>query len=245
MLDDLRILIDEENQYIVKIDRDFQNHNGIVKKEELQKEFGEVYSHKNHKFYIFKPTLADIYNLIQRKSQVMQFKDIGFIISKTGINKNSKVLEAGTGNGTLTIFLGLIAKKVYSYEIKEDHYKTAKKNLELFNLKNVILKNKDISKGLKEKDFDTIVLDLPEPWKIIPVVKKNLKIGGFFAVYCPNLTQITKTIEEAKKQELKKIETKELIERTWIIEDDKILRPDNKELFTHTAFIVFLRKIKE
>lgn len=243
MLDHLRVLVDDENKYIVRIDRDFQTHHGIIKKEKLQKEKGVVYTHKNHKYYIFKPTLADIYDIIERKSQVMQFKDIGFIITKTGINKSSKVLEAGTGNGTLTIFLGMIAKKVYSYEIRKDHYETAKKNIELFNLKNVILRNDDISKGLGEKNFDVIVLDLPEPWSCLSQLTKNLKIGGFFAIYCPNLTQIMKTIQSAQEQKLQVLETKELIERTWIIKDSVILRPDNKELFTHTAFIIFLRKL--
>ncbi|MEM2116106.1 MAG: methyltransferase domain-containing protein [Candidatus Woesearchaeota archaeon] len=241
MLENYRILYDEFDSFLVKIDRDFQCHRGIIKKEDLLKEQGVVETHKKHKFFIIKPTLADVYQLIHRKTQVMVQKDLGLIITFSGINKESKILEAGTGNGTCTIILAYIAKKVVSYEIRKDHYEIAKKNLEIFGINNVILKNEDIV-NVSERNFDSALLDLPEPWKLLEKIKKCVKPGGIISIYCPNLTQITKTIQEAKELKLRVLATKELIERNWII-DDKILRPENKEPYTHTAFITFLRKL--
>ena len=47
-------------------------------------------------------------------------KDIGIILANTDINKNSIVLDAGSGCGVTTIFLAKFVKKVYSYDIRKD-----------------------------------------------------------------------------------------------------------------------------
>ncbi len=167
-------------------------------------------------------------------------KDIGIILSNTDIDKNSKVLDAGSGCGILTANLAKFVKRVYSYDIRKDFLEIAKHNIKLFGLKNVTFRNKDVYKGISEKNLDLITLDLKEPWRVLKHAKKALKKNGQLVAYVPNVTQI---IELNKKLDKNfKLEfVKEVIERNWIIEE-KRLRPENI-IIGHTGFLVFIRKV--
>jgi len=158
-------------------------------------------------------------------------KDIGAIITYTGITKTTEILEAGTGSGMLTSYLAKISKKVYSYERRKDFYELAKSNFKFLKIRNIDLKNKDV-KTAKEQ-VDVIILDLPNPEEYD--LTKNLNERGFLVAYLPNITQVSQLINTTK---LKHIKTIELIEREWII-DERRARPNHKML-GHTAFLVFL-----
>jgi len=167
-------------------------------------------------------------------------KDIGIILANTDIDKNSKVLDAGSGCGILTANLAKFVNKIYSYDIKKEFLEIAKYNCKLFGLNNIVFRNKDIYKGISEKNLDLITLDLKEPWKVLKHAKKALKKNGQLVAYVPNVTQI---IELNKKLDKNfKLEfVKEVIERNWIIEE-KRLRPENM-IIGHTGFLVFIRKV--
>jgi len=68
--------------------------------------------------FILEPDFTDKFKKIKRGPQIITPKDIGTIITETGINKNSIVLDAGGGSGSLSCFLANITKKVYCYEKK-------------------------------------------------------------------------------------------------------------------------------
>ncbi|NYZ60415.1 methyltransferase domain-containing protein, partial [Candidatus Micrarchaeota archaeon] len=75
---------------------------------------------------------------------------------------DSLVVDAGAGTGFNAIMLGRIAKKVVSYERREEFAELAKENIKSLGLKNVKIKNADIMGGIEEKDLDLITLDMPE-----------------------------------------------------------------------------------
>jgi tRNA (adenine57-N1/adenine58-N1)-methyltransferase len=168
-------------------------------------------------------------------------KDIGLIIAKTGADKDSKVVDAGGGSGSLCLSLAHLCKEVTSYEVNAEHFAIIQKNKELFGTKNLTLKQADVSQGVAEKEVDLITLDLPEPWKVIGTAEKALKFGGFLVVYLPNLTQVQKFIEAAKSSQINVLETVELLERKWKIEGE-ILRPEF-QMLGHTGFLTFCRKL--
>ena len=220
----------------------------LIKGKELHTQYGYVKNpkkglnktHLGKEIYVFKPGFVDLLWKIKRGPAIITPKDIGYIIAETGIGKNSVALDAGTGSAYLAAYLANICKKVYSYEIRKDHYKLAKENIKFLGLKNVVIKNRDLFKGIKEKNLDLIVFDLPEPWTGLEQACKALKVGGFLVCYLPNLNQVTKTISRLPKH-LIHVKTTELIEREWII-DKQHLRPKAKSLM-HTAFLVFFRKV--
>ena len=217
---------------------DLHTQFGLVKEEDIKTKT-KTKSNKEIEFSITNPNITDLIEKIKRGPQVMLAKDIGFIIAKAGINKDSKVLEIGTGSGKTTIFLALMAKHVSSYEIREDHFRLAQKNLKEFNFKNIKLINKDASKGIREKNFDAAVIDVQEPWTLINNVEKSLKPGSYIVSYCPSIPQISELKDSLKDSKL--ISITELIQRDWDFQD-KAIHPKFK-ILGHTGFLVLLRKI--
>ena len=240
-----KILTTKEGKqfYLRDISKDFHCQFGLVKAKDLKKKDGSaVKTNTKKELIIFTPSFIDSYKRIKRAPQIITRKDAAIIIAETGINKNSKVVDAGAGSGALACFLANICKEVTTYEIRKDFIKIVKRNKESLNLKNLKIKNKDIYKGIDERDIDLITLDLPEPWKAIAPSKKALKVGGFIVNYSPTIPQVMDFVNAVNKEKgLMHIKTIELIQREWEIEDRKV-RPKTTQT-VHTGFLTFVRKL--
>lgn len=241
-----KILYSKEGRkfFVKDIDKDYHCQFGFVKAADLKKKAGsKIKTNTKKELIIMEPSFIDIYQKIRRAPQIIPLKDIGSIITKTGIGKDSKVVDAGAGSGALSLMLANIVKEIVTYELREDFYKLVKQNIEDFDLKNIKIKNKDIYEGITEKNIDLITLDLPEPWKAIESAKKALRIGGFIVSYSPTIPQVSDFIAEIKKNsEFMIIETIEVIERQWEINERKV-RPKSQQI-GHSGFLSFVRKIK-
>ncbi|MBW2963368.1 methyltransferase domain-containing protein [Candidatus Woesearchaeota archaeon] len=228
--------------FVKDLNQDFHTEFGFVKKSDLKKSNTTVKTNKNQEMYILEPSFVDSFKKIKRGPQIILPKDIGTIITETGINKDSIVLDAGGGSGSLSCFLANIVKKVYCYEIRKDFIKIIKENINLLNLKNITIKNKDVSKNITEKNLNLITLDLPEPWHVIPQAEKSLKPGAFLIAYLPTITQVTQFVEQIKSsKKLFYLKTLENIQRNWVI-NQKIVRPES-QMIGHTGFIIIARKV--
>jgi tRNA (adenine57-N1/adenine58-N1)-methyltransferase catalytic subunit len=238
-----KILVEQKTgkKYFIKeLDDDFHTSSGVISKEELKSKKEIVESNKGKRFFLFKPTFPDLWESLTRGPQVMIQKDIGMVMAKTGINRDSKIVDAGGGSGSLCLSLANICKEITVYEINPEHYDIIAKNIKLFGMNNVHLKQGSIYNGIKETNLDLINLDLPEPWQVIEHAEKALKLGGHLVVYLPNLNQVKMFIDSTKRSKINVIETLELIERTWKIED-RIMRPEF-QMLGHTGFLIFCRR---
>ncbi|MBI2102524.1 methyltransferase domain-containing protein [Candidatus Woesearchaeota archaeon] len=228
--------------FLVKDLRDnFHTPFGTVSKVDLQNSQDMIKSDKGELFTILEPSFSDIYPHLQRGPQIMIQKDIGLILAKTGVNHNSRVVDAGGGSGSLCLSLANVCKEVFVYEINPEHYDVVQKNIKLLGLTNVTLKQENVYKGITEKDVDLVTFDLPEPWLALEHTEKALKTGGWLVVYLPNLHQVKEFLDATKKTKIHVLETIELLERKWKIED-KIMRPEF-EMLGHTGFLTFARKL--
>jgi protein-L-isoaspartate(D-aspartate) O-methyltransferase len=91
---------------------------------------------------------------------------------------NQKILEIGTGSGYQAAVLAEIVKEVYSVEIVEELFSSAKKRIENLNYKNIKLKYADGYYGWKEyAPFDAIVVTAAAEY-IPPPLLEQLKNGG-------------------------------------------------------------------
>lgn len=223
-----------EERFIIDTNKDFHTKFFKIKKENFQKNYFEL---EKEKFVLMDLSEQEKIQSFKRGAQVITAKDAGIIISKTGINKKTKVLDAGAGSGSLSAHLSLICE-VTAVEKLEAHYEIAKNNLKGYDVK--LLKG-DIYNIDLNQEFDVFTLDVPEPWNAIKTANKHLKIGGYLVLYCPQITQVQKTIINLPENFLHQ-ETIELIERQWKV-TDKILRPQTKD-HQHTAFLSFIRKIR-
>lgn len=246
------ITLSKQRFYYVNKDdlnKDFITESGKISKKDLKKKDGStIKTNKGKEFVIFSSDFIDDFRKIKRKAQIITPKDIGTIIAETGINDQSKVVDAGTGSGALACYLAHICKEVTSYDIRDDAIEVAKLNRKFLKIKNqnLKIKKKDISKGIDEKNLNLIVLDMPEPWHTIKSCEKSLKVGGYLITYLPNVSQVSTFSNEIKKSKNSNsflhLKTIELIERKWKI-DGKIARPNSKAI-GHTAFLSFYRKIQ-
>ncbi|MBS3157306.1 methyltransferase domain-containing protein [Candidatus Woesearchaeota archaeon] len=176
---------------------------------------------------------------IRRGPAILMQKDVGVILANTSIDKDSRVLDAGSGSGVLTANLARFVKRVYSYDNRKEFLEIAKENCKRLGLKNITFRNKDVYEEIKEKNLDLITLDLSEPWRTLKNAVNALKENGYCVCFTPHITQVIKILENSEG--FKVVKTVEDIEREWVVEKVR-LRPDNK-IIGHTAFITFLRKV--
>ena len=235
---EIKKILTRENRTYFWSSGDLNTEFGLIKEKDIKKSKDRVFSNSKNEFKVFDASFTDKISKIKRGPAVILPKDVGLIITSTGINKNSKVLDAGTGSGVLSSYLSNFCKTVYSYEINREFYELAKKNFSDLNIKNIILKNKSV-KDIAEKDLDLIALDLPNPEIALESAYKSLKTGAFLVVYLPNITQVMDIVKKAS--EFKLIKVVELIEREWHVESQRV-RPHSL-MIGHTAFLIFFRKI--
>jgi tRNA (adenine57-N1/adenine58-N1)-methyltransferase len=193
---------------------------------------------------MFDASRFDQFNNLKRAAQIMDPKDLGFILSNTMVDKNSIVFDSGSGTGASACFFAAYTKKVYTFDIRQDHIDTVEVNAKRLDLKNVKTSLKNVYEddlGVKEK-CDLFVLDVPEPEMAISNIDKNLKIGGFIASYSPCITQTNNFINNLSDNFMV-IKNVEVIERHWHAEGRKV-RPKTKE-FSHSGFISIVRKIQD
>ena len=236
-----KIIQRKDNTYYWK-EGDFHSNQGLIKEKDIKTK-SKAISNTDKEFVIYNAKFIDNLKKIRRGPQAIPFKDIGRIIIETGINKDSKIVDAGTGSGMLVASLANIAKQVTTYEKREDFMKIAEKNFKNLELKNIKIKNKDIYDGISEKNIDLITLDLDSPWLVIEHAEKALVSGGFLVSYSPSIPQVQdfiKKIEETESLQVSKV--MEIIERPWKFEGRKI-HPEYRML-GHSGFLVFIRKIQ-
>ena len=241
-----KILITKEGKkfYLKNANQDLHTEFGVIRKEIIKKTKSGVplKSNTGKEFFAINPAFIDFYRRIKRDAQIIPLKDIGRIITETGIGKKSRILDAGSGSGALACFLAGIAKEVVTYEIRKDFIEIVNSNIELLGLKNVKVKNIDIYKEVGEKGMDIVTLDLPEPWNAIKSCSAALKAGGFVVSYSPSVPQFMDFVNSIKKSEnFSYIKTVEIIEREWEV-DERRVRPKNTGIF-HSGFLSFARKI--
>lgn len=241
------ILIDERGKkYLLNLEQDFQNDLGIIKKEDLQEcNPGDILeTHMGKQVKVVKADVNDLIELMQRRCSILLPKDIGIVISYTGLGCGGRVVDAGTGAGAIALhFANVVGNdgKVYSYEIREDFAQIAQSNIDQFQLKNVEIKNKDIKDGIDEEDIDLVFLDLPKPYELMESVYESLKTGGWLAVYAPYIEQVQILHRIAKKVGFSEINTIECILREIEVKV-KGTRPKTR-MVGHTGYLSFARKL--
>ncbi len=199
---------------------------------------GKIKTHKGVEYSVVKPELKDLLKFGKRGPAVVLPKDFGAIVAYTGVDKNTLCLDAGSGSGWLAAQLSTVAKMVISYEKRKDFYEIAKSNFEFLGLKNVEIKNKDVSKGFDEVEAGLITLDLLDPEKV--PFSKSLRAGGYCVAYLPHLEQVEQFCSSLKKSLIveKILDTRE---REFQLIGGKAQLKKSK--IRKTAYLVFVRKL--
>ncbi|MEK6910004.1 MAG: tRNA (adenine-N1)-methyltransferase [Candidatus Aenigmatarchaeota archaeon] len=242
--DKILLLSKDESHLVTASNKKFNVKSGVIDLSKLVgKNYGtKIKTHLGKEFYAVKPILLDLFGKLTRTAQVILPKDISLILGYTGISADSLAVDAGTGTGYLAIFLAnyLSKGKVVTYEKDKRFVKTAEGNIKLSGLKNLKLKQKDISKGIDERNVDLITLDLQHPERVVKKAYDSLKVGGWLVVYSPTMEEVIKVARMVRKVEFSEIKTIENIVREW--QTERTIRPKTMGLM-HTGWLTFARKM--
>lgn len=242
------LYLSQRKTWLVQVEtgRQFHTHAGIVNLQELVgKEYGSrITSSLGTTLWAFEPTAQDFIMKSERKTQILYPKDCGMIAVRTGLASGQKVVEAGTGSGALTLFLASLVRPgghVYSYEIREEFIAIARRNLEKADLSQyVTIQHHDAKEGVDVKEADVAIVDVGDPWLLVPAMKEALKGSGRLAAVCPTMNQLEKLTTELIAEGFLDVESLEVIVRE-IQARPGMTRPATR-MVGHTAFLAFARK---
>ena len=248
---DLVLLIGKDRKrFIVRLTpgAQLQTHRGVVYHDDiLGRPLGrEIRSHLDYPFLVLEPSTHDLILDLERTTQIMYPKDIGYVLLKMNIKPGSRVVEAGTGSGGLTLALAravMPTGQVYSYEARPDMLRLAAKNLDRLGLLPFVeLKERDIEEGFDEVDADALFLDLRTPWLYLAQAYAALKGGGFFGALLPTANQVVQLIGALPNYGFDAIEVEELLLRPYKAVPAR-LRPMDR-MVAHTGYLIFARKVE-
>lgn len=243
--------IDRKNRYYVAVLKQGSQTNvggNILPHDEVigRHEGFQLKSAKGNLYDVFRPTLTQSVLKMPRAATVIYPKDLGLIVTWGDIYPGATVVEAGIGTGAMAIALLRAvgtAGKVISYELREDFKNCAAKNIRTFHgeAPNHTIKTGDIYEGIEEKNIDRLVLDVPEPWRVVEHAKGFLRDGALFISYSPTVYQVKETVDALRRGKVfAPAETIEAILRPWEVSPQS-MRPD-LQIVGHTGFLTFARK---
>ncbi|MGH1502874.1 MAG: tRNA (adenine-N1)-methyltransferase [Acidimicrobiales bacterium] len=245
---DLVLLADNRrHRYLITLAAgdEFHTHAGILPHEALigQSEGVQVASTKGQKFRAFRPTFEDYVLHMKRGAQVIYPKDIAPILMLADIGPGHRVFESGVGSGAMSIGLLRAGATVTGYELREDFAARARKNIVGFcgeaAMDRYDLQIRSAYESLDLTDIDRAVLDLPEPWQVVPHLTEAMRPGGVLVAYTPSITQATQLRHALADSPFLEERTMEVLHRNWYIEGAAV-RPDHR-MVAHTAFLTRAR----
>lgn len=236
------MLWSREEKYMVTVDGEPVRLQGlgVVNTDRfLKMSWGEEIEIGPKVFRLLRPTLEHAPELFKRGPQIIQPHMASLIVHHCEIHCGDTVVEGGAGSGMLSAVLCRAVGgtgKVCTYEIREDHLKIAKSNLNMLQGTEVWSPSLgDVTKDVKERDVDAFVVDIPEPWGALDMVEYALKEGSYFASYVPSVNQMEKIYKEMEKRNFSDLRAFESFHRDMVV--GKGTRP-SFDMRGHMGYVV-------
>jgi tRNA (adenine57-N1/adenine58-N1)-methyltransferase len=209
-------------------------------------------------YVVFRPRLSEYALEMPRRSAIVYPKDVGIILAWADIYPGATVVESGMGSGSLTLALLRAVGptgRVIVYEQRSDMIGSGRANIAKMpdpgaalpldadgQPRNLTVHEANIYEGITETGVDRLVLDLPEPWRVLPHALDSLRSGGIVACYSPSIIQVQRTVEALEEtRAFTQIESLEVLYRPWQIKGQAV-RPV-QQMVSHTAFLTFARRL--
>jgi len=235
----------KERRYLITLRAGtmFHTHVGIVAHDDLigVPEGSSVLGSTGRRFVVVRPTLSDMVLKMPRGAQVIYPKDLAAILVQADIAPGMRVLEAGVGSGALSMALLRAGADVVGYELREDFANRARSNVAASAGEDAAyrVELRDVYEGIDETGLDRIVLDLPEPWRVLAHARQAMRSGGIICAYLPTINQTAQFRTALDESPFGMAETLEVLHRTWHIEARSV-RPDHR-MVGHTGFLTTAR----
>jgi len=239
----------KDRRYLVTLvdGGEFHTHAGFVRHEQLigAPEGTVVRSTAGARYTAVRPTLADFVLKMPRGAQVIYPKDLGPLLVLADVYPGARVLESGVGSGALSMTLVRAGADVTGYELREDFAAKAAENVAAFlgPTDRYRVEVRDVYDGIDETELDRVVLDLPEPWRVVKAAEAALHPGGILVAYLPTIGQVSQLRAALDESRFAMAETLEVLQRTWHVQGASV-RPDHR-MVAHTGFLTHARLLAD
>lgn len=241
--DKVLVLDNKQRRYLITLAEgaEFHTHTGLIPHADVvgKPEGITIKSTRGASYILMRPTLEDFVLEMPRGAQVIYPKDLAPICMLADIGPGVRVLESGVGSGALSMTMLRYGAEIVGYEIRDDFLNRARANVKSFLGEGVLdrydLHLRDCYQGIDERDLDRVVLDLPEPWQVVPHAMEALRPGGILVAYTPSITQAAQTRDAMANKAWSGTRTLEVLHRGWHIEGQAV-RPDHR-MVAHTGFL--------
>lgn len=230
---------------VLQSGKEFHSHSGFVPHDDVigLPEGSKVHTGRGQAYVVMRPTLSEFILKMPRGAQVIYPKDIGPILMMADIGPGVRVLESGVGSGALSMGMLRAGADIVGYELREDFANRARSNVEQFLGPAVLdryqVELRDCYDGIEAEDIDRVVLDLPEPWRVVPHAEASMRPGGILVAYTPSVVQVQQLREALHRSRFFAEETVEVLQRGWYVEGHAV-RPDHR-MVAHTGFLTHAR----
>jgi tRNA (adenine57-N1/adenine58-N1)-methyltransferase len=241
---EMALLVDRKGRrHVVKLvpGGEFHTHAGAVLHDALigEEEGVSARSTGGSRLRAVRPTLSDFVLAMPRGAQVIYPKDLGPILLMADVSPGCRVLEAGVGSGALSMTLLRAGAHIVGYELRPEFAGRAAANVEAFlgaeALTRYRVEQRDVYERIDETDLDRVVLDVPEPWRVVPHAQSALRPGGILVAYVPSITQVAQLRAALAASAFSMAETVEVLVRSWHVEGQAV-RPEHR-MVAHTGFL--------
>jgi tRNA (adenine57-N1/adenine58-N1)-methyltransferase len=224
---------------------EFHTHAGFVRHDDVlgSEEGTVVRSTTGGRYVVVRPTLAEFVLKMPRGAQVIYPKDLGPILMLADVFPGARVLEAGVGSGALSMTLLRAGAELTGYELRPDFAARARANVAGFLGPDAAdrfrVEHRDVYEGIEATGLDRVVLDVPEPWRVVKHAEGALRPGGILVAYLPTIGQVAQLRETLGSSSFGLAETIEVLQRGWHVEGQSV-RPDHR-MVGHTGFLTSAR----
>jgi tRNA (adenine57-N1/adenine58-N1)-methyltransferase len=225
---------------------EFHSHTGVLRHDDLigHDDGTTVRTTLGARLIAVRPTLAEYILEMPRGAQVIYPKDLGPILMLADIFPGARILESGIGSGALTMTLLRAvgpSGHVTGYELRDDFANRARRNVEglLGTDLPLDVEVRDTYDGIDEDQLDRVILDLPEPWRVVKHAVAALRPGGILLAYLPTIGQVARLREELADSPFGMAQSLEVLQRAWHV-DGQSVRPDHR-MVAHTGFLTHAR----
>ena len=246
--DQVLLLDTKRRRHLVTLEPggEFHSHAGVLRHADVlgREEGVTVLTTLGARLVAVRPTLGEYVLEMPRGAQVIYPKDLGPILLLADIYPGARVLESGVGSGALTMTLLRAVGPggfVTGYELRDDFATRARRNVEGLLGPDLPLRIevRDVYDGVDETGLDRMVLDLPEPWRVVAHAQGALRPGGILLAYLPTIGQVARLREELVGSAFGMAQTLEVMQRGWHV-DGQSVRPDHR-MVAHTGFLTSAR----
>ncbi len=244
MTDTAYLLVHEDREYLLEPGTEFGTDLGVLEIPNDVAAGDTVETHLGTVFEVRELRGPDLFDHLERTGAPMMPRDIGLVMGLTGVSAGDRVLDAGTGTGILSAYLGRIGADVTTYEVDAEFADVARENMRIAGVdEQVAVRTGDLTEELdaltEGEAFDVLTLDTGDAPAVVEQSADLLVSGGYLAVYSPFVEGTREAVLAAREAGLTEIETLETIQREMEF-SDRGSRPSTGGV-GHTGYLVIAR----